>query len=154
MSETSDAATTKNIFDKLQEADLTNYCRVCRQKGSDDKQLKFRPLFNGNRLTRIIANTIHLEVKDMPGLPRFLCEKCLDLLKTFSMFQVEFRRSEEAFRMFIEGRKQLPMETLIEFSNSIEHEKHKESEQQSAALVNNFLTKAKKNRKSKSKLEN
>ncbi|XP_034108299.1 uncharacterized protein LOC117570638 [Drosophila albomicans] len=149
--------TTKITVDKLKEVDVTNSCRICKCRGNDDLQnrVKLRPLFNGRRLTRIIANTIHIEIKDLPGLPRFVCEHCLKLLKTFSVFQVDFRRSEEDFKMALEARKHSHMDALIEFSNSIEMEKQLDNDQKNAALVTNFLKKShKKTNKPKSTLDN
>ncbi|KAL7736307.1 hypothetical protein ACLKA6_014784 [Drosophila palustris] len=151
MSESSGDITTRKIsVKKLKEIDLTNYCRICKCNGNG---VKLRPLFNGRRLTRIIANTVHIEIKDLPGLPRFVCEKCLDLLKTFSIFQVDFRRSEEDFKMALDARENFHMDSLIEFANSVEMEKEMENDQKSAALVTNFIKKTKKTKKSKSKLD-
>lgn len=66
---------------------------------------------------------------------------------------MDFRRSEEDFKMTIEARRTSQMDALREFSSAIEMEKQQENDQKSAALVTNFLKKTKKN-KSKPKLQN
>ncbi|KAH8398978.1 hypothetical protein KR222_007349 [Zaprionus bogoriensis] len=152
MSESSTSLSAKLTFDKLKEIDLTDCCRICKRRGNGENEVKLRPLFNGRRLTRIIANTIHIEIKDLPGLPRFVCEKCLSLLKTFSIFQVDFRRSEEDFKMALEARRHFHMDSLIAFSNAIEMEMQKDNDQKNA-LVTNFIKKTKKTAKSKSKID-
>ncbi|XP_023163321.1 uncharacterized protein LOC111594302 isoform X2 [Drosophila hydei] len=154
MSENEGSLTRRIAFVNPNDFDLTDCCRICKCRATTENGIKLRPLFNGRRLTRIIANTIHIEIKDIQGLPRFLCDKCLDVLKTFSIFQVDFRRSEEDFKMTIEARRTYQMDTLMEFSSAIEMEKQRENDQKNAALVTNFLKKAKKNNKSKPKLQN
>ncbi|KRF79483.1 uncharacterized protein Dvir_GJ26953 [Drosophila virilis] len=154
MSENEGSLTRRIAFVNPNDLDLTDCCRICKCRATVENGIKLRPLFNGRRLTRIIANTVHIEIKDIQGLPRFLCEKCLNILKTFSIFQVDFRRSEEEFKMAIEARRTYQMDTLMEFSTAIEMEKQRENDQKNAALVTNFLKKAKKTSKSKSKLQN
>lgn len=56
--------------------------------------------------------------------------------------------------MAIEARRTYQMDTLMEFSTAIEMEKQRENDQKNAALVTNFLKKAKKTSKAKSKLQN
>ncbi|KRG05340.1 uncharacterized protein LOC26528607 [Drosophila mojavensis] len=153
MSEKEGCRTRRVSFVNSNDFDLTDCCRICKCRATAENGIKLRPLFNGRRLTRIIANTVHIEIKDIQGLPRFLCEKCLNILKTFSIFQVDFRRSEEDFKMTIEARRTSQMDALMEFSSAIEMEKQRENDQKSAALVTNFLKKTKKN-KSKPKLQN
>jgi len=63
MSENSETVFTKISALKLIETDLTNYCRICRCNGHGEHGLNLRPLFNDRRLTRLIANTIHIEVR-------------------------------------------------------------------------------------------
>lgn len=61
MSNKSAPLSSKITVDILKEFDLTDCCRICKCR--PENGIKMRPLFNGHRLTRIIANTIHIEVK-------------------------------------------------------------------------------------------
>jgi len=92
----------------------------------------------------------------VPGLPRFVCEKCSEMLKMFSKFQVNFRRSEEHFKVAVEDREHFHMDSLISFAKLIEKEKlilnELENDQKSDPLANNAIKKTKKAKKSKSKL--
>lgn len=86
-------------------------------------------------------------------MPRFICEKCLSHLKAFSNFQVDFRRSEEGFRMALEARKHLHMDSLIAFSNSIEMEKQQENDHETAIVTNIIKNNKKNTGKSKSNID-
>ncbi|XP_032596914.1 uncharacterized protein LOC116805893 isoform X1 [Drosophila grimshawi] len=153
MSAIEESLTRKIEFKNLFNIDLTNSCRICKCEANKENGIKLRPLFNGRRLTRIIANTVHIEIKDIPGLPRFLCDKCLNTMITFSTFQLDFRRSEEDFNMVIEARENYEMNALHAFAAAIEIEKRQENDQNAAAAVNNLLKEAKKTKKSKPKLQ-
>ncbi|XP_030382285.1 uncharacterized protein LOC115629845 [Scaptodrosophila lebanonensis] len=136
MSETAMSTGTESAYRQSDESDLslTNCCRICKRNAANGAKL--RPLFSGERLIRIIVNTIHMEIKDVPGLPRYVCEKCLDVLKKFSTFQLAFRRSEEKLYMALERRKNAPMESLITFAHEIETDRQKEKELKKATTKN------------------
>lgn len=61
MSDNSTPLSSEITDNKLREIDLTDCCRICKCR--KENGIKLRPLFNGRRLTRIIANTIHMEVR-------------------------------------------------------------------------------------------
>lgn len=63
MSDNSAPPSSEITDNKLRDIDLTDCCRIC--KCGRENGIKLRPLFNGRRLTRIIANTIHMEVRRM-----------------------------------------------------------------------------------------
>ncbi|XP_032596915.1 uncharacterized protein LOC116805893 isoform X2 [Drosophila grimshawi] len=127
MSAIEESLTRKIEFKNLFNIDLTNSCRICKCEANKENGIKLRPLFNGRRLTRIIANTVHIEL--------------------------DFRRSEEDFNMVIEARENYEMNALHAFAAAIEIEKRQENDQNAAAAVNNLLKEAKKTKKSKPKLQ-